>query len=152
MTEDLQEPGELEAIQRLRDEDIRASLAGDGEALRALLTEDGVLMAPGAPFARGKQALDEKCAAMMAYRETTEVLEYREDFEETLVFGEYAVEWGIISGSERVRATGRVERGAFKVMRILKRQADGTWKVHRAIWNDAPPTSASEEAGPVCSY
>lgn len=152
MTEDLLEAGEMAAIQRLRDTDIRASLAGDAETLRSLLTEDGVLMPPGEPFVRGRKALGEKFVSMEAYRQATEVLEYREDFDETLIFGEYAVEWGVISGAERIRATGKVDRGAFKVMRILRRQADGSWKVHRAIWNDAPQDPRWEKAGPVCSY
>lgn len=41
-----------------------------------------------------------------------EVLEYEEHFEETLLLGDHAVEWGVISGSERSRATGRGTNGA----------------------------------------
>lgn len=41
-----------------------------------------------------------------------EVLEYEEHFEETLLLGDHAVEWGVISGSERSRATGRKTNGA----------------------------------------
>ena len=27
---------------------------------------------------------------------------------------------------------------AYNIMRILKRQPDGEWKVYRSIWNEAP--------------
>ena len=63
-----------------------------------------------------------------------EVLEYREVFEETLVFGDTAVEWGHIEGSERDRATGEVTTSRFHLMRILRRMEDGTWRVHRSIF------------------
>ncbi len=66
-----------------------------------------------------------------------EVLEYREDFEETLVFGAYTVEWGWISGAERPRGGGEVRRSRYHVMRVLKRQQDGIWRVHRSIFCEA---------------
>lgn len=94
MTEDLLDAGEMAAIQRLRDADARASLAGDARTLRSLLT----------------------------------------------------------SGAERQHGKETTDLAAYKVMRILKRQADGSWKVHRVIWNDAPAASTGERAGPPCSY
>ena len=68
----------------------------------------------------------------------TEVLDYREVFEETLIFGDTAVEWGHIESSERDRKTGEVTRSRFHLMRILKLGADGQWRVHRSIFAPAP--------------
>jgi hypothetical protein len=85
--------------------------------------------APGTEIALGGEA------------RLTEVLEYREVFEETYVFGDLAVEWGHIGGSERNRSTGEVTTSRFHVMRILKRGDDRSWRVHRSVF--APASSDS---------
>jgi len=125
----------LEGIEALRRRDIEASLRYDPAALAALSTEDVVMLPPGAAPVRGRDAVR---AGLERSRATAgEVLEYREDFEETLVFGEYAVEWGWISGAERPAGGGDVVRSRYHVMRVLKRQPDGSWRVHRSIFCDA---------------
>jgi len=135
----MSEPTEEEraGIEALRGRDIEASLRLDGEALAALWTEDAVALAPGRPPTRGRAAMRERLAGVSAAQEALEVLEYREEFEETLVFGDMAVEWGAISGSERDRKTGAVTASRFHVMRILRRQPDGSWRVHRSIFAPA---------------
>ncbi len=74
---------------------------------------------------------------MMQVAPTTEVLEYRFEWHEVEVCGDYAFEWGYIVGRERSLTTGEETAERYHVMRILQRQADGEWKVHRTIWNDA---------------
>ena len=101
---------ERAGIEALRRRDVEASLRLDGEALASLWTEDAVALAPGKPPTRGRAAMRARLAGITAAQLALEVLEYREDFEETLVFGDTAVEWGSISGSERERATGQVTR------------------------------------------
>lgn len=135
----MSEPTEEEraGIEALRRRDAEASLRLDGEALASLWTEDAVALAPGKPPIRGREAMRAGLAGVTAAREALEVLDYREDFEETLVFGDTAVEWGAISGSERDRKTGAVTASRFHVMRILRRQPDGSWRVHRSIFAPA---------------
>jgi ketosteroid isomerase-like protein len=65
-----------------------------------------------------------------------EVLVYVLDFEEVKVLGDYAFEWGTIRGAMRSKDSDEIEHSSYNVMRILKKQADGQWKVHRTIWND----------------
>jgi ketosteroid isomerase-like protein len=67
-----------------------------------------------------------------------EVIEYVLDFEEVKVLGEYAFEWGMIRGKTRRREGEEVEEPSYKVMRILRKETDGEWKVHRSIWNTYP--------------
>jgi ketosteroid isomerase-like protein len=69
---------------------------------------------------------------------THDVLDYALRFQEVKVLGDYAYEWGSITGSMREIVTGDVSRSAFHVMRILRRQADGSWRVYRSIWTRAP--------------
>jgi ketosteroid isomerase-like protein len=71
-----------------------------------------------------------------------EVTEYELDFEEVMVLGDYAFEWGTIRGAARPIAGDRAappEPSVYKVLRILKKAPDGQWRVHRAMWNTHAP-------------
>ena len=96
-------------------------------------TPDAVALPPDRPVKRAAD-LRRDLEKMATVARGIEVLEYREVFEETLVFGDTAVEWGHIEGSERDRATGEVTTSRFHLMRILRRMEDGTWRVHRSIF------------------
>jgi ketosteroid isomerase-like protein len=126
----------LRGIEALRRRDEAASKAYDVKALAALWTDDAVAMPPGGAVTRAPE-MRAQLAAMAEAARNTEVLEYREVFEETLVFGDLAVEWGHIEGSERDRKNGQVTRSRFHLMRILQRGADGEWRVHRSIFSPA---------------
>jgi ketosteroid isomerase-like protein len=65
------------------------------------------------------------------------VIEYRLEFEEVKIFGNYAVEWGAIRGATREIASGRVNQSEYHVMRVLRRQPNGSWKIWRSIWAPA---------------
>jgi uncharacterized protein (TIGR02246 family) len=126
----------MREIEALRRRDEAASKAYDVEALADLWTPDAVALPPGSPVKRGPD-LRRDLEKMAQVARGTEVLEYREVFEETLVFGDTAVEWGHIEGSERERSSGKVTASRFHVMRILKRLEDGSWRVHRSIFAPA---------------
>ena len=128
----------LKGIEKLRQRDVAASKAYDAEALASLWTEDAVTLAPGQPPTYGKEAIRAKLASVSAAAAQLEVLEYQEVFEETLILGDYAIEWGYIHGRERMRSGGHVQQSRFKVMRVLKRQSDGSWLFHRSIYNETP--------------
>ena len=89
-------------------------------------------------LARAEDKLDAAFESMARAPRTHDVLEYELRFQEVKVLGDYAYEWGTINGTMREIATGDVARSAFHVMRILKRQADGSWRVYRSIWARAP--------------
>jgi uncharacterized protein (TIGR02246 family) len=127
---------DLKAIEELHQRDMRASREGDFETLRSLMSDDAVVMPPGGRVTRGRAALDASFARMAEGMRQVEVLEYELDFEEVEVVGDYAFEWGTIRGAMRALPGGEVERSSYKVMRVLQRQPDGAWKVHRTIWNE----------------
>jgi ketosteroid isomerase-like protein len=128
---------DLDRIEELHQTDMRASKTGDFATLRSLMSGDAAVMPPGGRLIRGGEALDRSFAAMRAAESHADVLEYRFDWQEVRVLGEYAFEWGYIHGQERDRETGDVRVERYHVMRILQRQPDGSWKVHRTIWNEA---------------
>lgn len=127
---------DLRAIEELHRRDMRASREGDFRTLRSLMSDDAVVLPPGGRVTRGAAALDASFARMAEGMGQVEVLEYELDFEEVKVLGDYAFEWGFIRGAMRGLPGGEVERSSYKVMRILQRQPDGSWKVHRTIWNE----------------
>lgn len=125
---------DLKAIEELHGRDMQAAKNGDFTALRALIDDEAVLMPPGGAVQRGAGDLDKAFAKMQAAPKSHEVLEYTLDFEEVRILGDYAFEWGAIRGSMRELASGEVTHSEYHVMRILKRQPDGAWKVYRSIW------------------
>jgi len=126
-----------ERIVELHQRDIRASTERDYATLRTLMSDDAVVLPPGGRMIRGRESIDRSFVAMAGAPVTSDVLEYAFDWHEVEICGEYAFEWGYIRGRERDRATGRETAEFHHVMRILKRQPDGAWKVHRTIWNTA---------------
>jgi uncharacterized protein (TIGR02246 family) len=124
------------SIQRLRDADVAASKAYDAEGLAALFTDDAVALGPGQPPVRGIAAIRAGLRRMVASLDI-EVLDYREAFEETLLFGDTAVEWGCIEGTERPRGGVEISSSRVHVMRILRRLSDGSWRIHRTIYAPA---------------
>lgn len=128
---------DLRRIDELHQADMRASKNLDYRALRSLMSDDGVVLPPGGRLIRGRDALDESFAAMDAMPVKTSVLEYRFDWQEVEICGDYAFEWGYIIGREQDQITGAITSSIYHVMRILQRQSDGVWKVHRTIWNAA---------------
>jgi uncharacterized protein (TIGR02246 family) len=127
------------AIDRLHRRDMKASSSGDFAALRALVDDDAVMLPPGGAPQRGADDFDAAFERMNAGPKTHEVIEYRLDFEEVKVFGNYAVEWGAICGATREIATGRVIQSEYHVMRMLRRQRNGSWKIWRSIWTPSGP-------------
>jgi len=127
------------AIERLHRRDMKASASGDFAALRALVADDAVMLPPGGAPRRGSKDFDAAFERMSAGPRTHEVIAYRLEFEEVKVFGNFAVEWGAIRGATREIATGRVIQSEYHVMRMLRRQRNGSWKVWRSIWTPSGP-------------
>jgi ketosteroid isomerase-like protein len=131
------------AIQKLHDLDIQASLALDVPKLEALWTDDIVTMAPGAPAAVGRTANNKKLEEAADKLRATEILAFDEQWQEIRIQGDWAYEWGTMSGRMRPFAGGKEIDYTLNVMRVLNRQADGTWKIARSIYNEATPEANS---------
>ena len=123
---------DLRAIEALNQHDVDAVLSGDVDALISQWTDDFVVITQGS-IVRGRDA---NAALMEPAREMAgqlEPLEHVLDFEETIVAGDYAFQWGTVRSSSRARGSGEVFSGGGKLMRILQRQPDGSWKMHRTM-------------------
>jgi len=137
------------AIEKLHDADIQASLALDTTALESLWTDDIVTMAPGGPALVGREANAKKLEDEVTKLKSTQVLAFDEQWQEVRIAGDWAYEWGTMSGRLQPFAGGKETDYRLNVMRILNRQADGTWKIARSIYNDAiPPEKPLEKPKP----
>ena len=123
---------ELRAIEALNRHDVHAVLSSDFDALVSQWTEDFVVISPRA-VVRGRSANAALLEDARAMSDLLEPVEHVLDFEETIVSGDYAFQWGTLRSSSRSRASGELFSGGGKLMRILQRQADGSWKMHRTM-------------------
>ena len=129
---------DLKAIEALTVKDIAATKAYDVEGLVALWTEDIVALPPGSDPVIGKEANRKLLEAGRAASAQFETLEYEQDWQEIRVVHDFAWERGVFTGAVRPKAGGDVIRYRYNVLRILQRQPDGSWLVHRTMWNDRP--------------
>ena len=90
-----------------------------------LITEGSVV--------RGRSANAALMDGARARADRLEPVEHVLGFEETIVAGDYVFQWGTFRSSTRARESGQVFSGSGKLLRILQRQADGSWKMHRMM-------------------
>lgn len=131
---------DLRAIEALTQHDVDAVLAGDFDALISQWTDDFVVITGGA-IVRGRDANAALTDGARAMADLLEPVEHVVDFEETIVAGDYAFQWGTVRSSSRAIETGEVYSSGSKLLRILQRQADGSWKMHRTMTVAEPAAS-----------
>jgi uncharacterized protein (TIGR02246 family) len=127
------------AIERLHQQDIAAAKAGDSATLATLWTDDAVALPPGEQPVIGIDAIREWLKKGQESGRRFEITEYRIDFQETRVLGDEAIEWGRTRVSMRPKGGQAGMTISGSILRVLRRQPDGSWKVARAIWNMDPP-------------
>lgn len=132
---------DMEAIQSLHNKDIDASMALDENALESLWTDDIVTMHPAQPPVMGKAANIAKLQADIEQMKGQEILAFNEEWQEVRIAGDWAYEWGTISGRTRPYNERSETSYRYNAVRILQRQPDGSWKIARSIYNDALPTA-----------
>jgi uncharacterized protein (TIGR02246 family) len=122
------------AVQRVRDDWVRAIAARDADALRQYLTDDYEAWTHGAPPLRGVDA------AVAAMRGALEQYDIVQDFEslETIVCGDWAFERGIESMTVTPIGGGPERSGSQRALLILRRGADGRWRYARGMTNGLP--------------
>jgi ketosteroid isomerase-like protein len=113
----------------------KAAIAGGRPAeYLAILTEDARFMPPKALAKAGSELRAWLAAFVQDFRvewltfRTTEVVAV-----EDLAYHAFTYTWRITP-----RAGGESNVSSGKGLHILRRQADGSWKIAREIWNDVP--------------
>ena len=124
------------AVNAIWDEYEASVIAGDIERWIAQWTDDGVQMPPNEPFVEGKEGIFERVGARIEAGSTNTFVI---DALETTSAGDWAYSRGVYKVTFPLGDSG--EEGVIdgKFMTILKRQPDGTWKIHRDIYNSNVP-------------
>ena len=130
------EAEDREAIEQLHQDDIAGSLAFDVDKLTGTWDDEIVAMPPNAKPVVGKAANHEFLLSQQKAMTNVEILSYEENWDEVRTLGEYAYEYGSIRS--RIRQANAKDETAleFNVMRVLKKQPSGAWKIYRTIWNE----------------
>lgn len=128
---------DLRAIDALNQQDMKAVLANDVETIASQWTEDFVVLS-SAGIVRGRLTHLEMLERSQRHLQAIEPVEYVAHFEEIQVMGDYAYEWGTYRGAMRPRAGGALMSYSGPLMRILQRQPDGAWKMHRTMLTTDP--------------
>jgi ketosteroid isomerase-like protein len=135
-------PADLAAVEKLRQQDISATVARDPVALTDLWTDDAIRIGVGAPADIGKPAIRASNERQTANK-TVKVLSYvpeTKDF--TFLEGGWAVEWRTFTASIVDSAGGEAKQLRGTVMLVLKKLPDGSWKCFRGLGGTEPGPSA----------
>jgi ketosteroid isomerase-like protein len=131
------------AIQRLHEQDVRATLTGKADDLAKLWDSEAVRIQPGLPAEIGRPTIyaDDKREEESGHGQSAC---YKPEFKDLQIAGDWAFEWGYFSYKESANA----KPGRGKVLRVIKRQPDGSWKFARVIGFTEPVESAAPMSNP----
>ncbi|HEU4682596.1 MAG TPA: nuclear transport factor 2 family protein, partial [Gemmatimonadales bacterium] len=105
--------------------------AGDIDRWVALWTEDGIQMPPDEPAVVGKERIRARNQHVLD--------QFTFDIGITNEESRTAGDWGFARGTYKATLTPKKGRKSIpingKYMTILARQGDGSWKIHRDIFN-----------------
>ena len=116
------------AVEKLHKADIEATLTQEPSAVSALWSEDGVnLQTPGAPTV-GINALKESYEKFRSEHPEFTVLKYSPDFKEIQFVDGWAIEVVDANATFKMSTKDDPITVQRKLVRVLKRQSDGSWK------------------------
>jgi uncharacterized protein (TIGR02246 family) len=118
---------------------IAALKAGDPAQVASFYDAEAVAMPPNLPANRGQQEI---VASLTRFFDYLTVTDFSLNIEDVIVKDDVAIETGnsTITVRPKQPAAPAMAPEMGKYLAVWKRQADGSWKKLRDIWNtDAPP-------------
>jgi uncharacterized protein (TIGR02246 family) len=107
--------------------------AGDAAAIAALYTSDALVLPPDQEMAKGRAGAEKVFGGMLKAGVNSVGL-HTETVERA---GDYAIETGTVTVTVQPEGkAAQTSNGKYVV--VWKRQSDGSWQLHRDIWNDNP--------------
>src|SRR5262245_35510753 len=122
---------DMAGIEKLRQQDIAATLSRDPVELTEYWADDAVRLGPVPPAEVGKQAIRESNERQTANKEF-KVLSYVPEYKELIFLdGGWEVEWRPFTGSFITSPGGAPVNGRGMVLIVAKKMPDGSWKCFR---------------------
>jgi ketosteroid isomerase-like protein len=122
-------------IEKLHQQDVAATLSGDAMALSELWTDDAVRLEPGGPAEIGKQLIYTEDKKGRVEHPHLKILTYSPEIRDIKIVDGWAFEWGYFNSSYRESPNSEVKSLRGKLLRVLRKQSDGSWKFARVMWN-----------------
>ena len=63
------------------------------------------------------------------------MLSYAPEIKDVQIKDGWAYEWGYFNGSYQASASEQAQSFRGKLLRVLRKQSDGSWKFDRVMWN-----------------
>src|SRR5437773_6365720 len=123
---------DMAGIEKLRQQDIAATLSRDPVALTDLWTDDVVRLSPGQPAEVGKKAIRESNERWSA-RPGFKVLSYVPETRDLTMLDGWVVGWRYFTVSYVASVGGKAKQLRGQVLFVLKRLPDGSWKGFRVM-------------------
>ena len=125
------------AVDAVRNREQAALNAGNIDSLVAVYADDIDMMAPGAPTARGTAAVRDLTTTMLAGG--TPSVNYTSSTVE--ISGDIAIDRYTGTFTMTPKAGGLAINETIKGLHVLRRQADGSWRIIQDVWNADPPAT-----------
>jgi ketosteroid isomerase-like protein len=123
--------GDRRAIERLHQLDVESTLSDKADELAKLWDNDAVRIQPDGPAEIGKAVIYASDKRWEARSGGEKTLCYKPEIQDLQITRDWAFEWGYFSYKNS--AAGKQVIGQGKVLRVLKRQPDGSWKFARVM-------------------
>jgi uncharacterized protein (TIGR02246 family) len=120
------------AIRAQTDQFLTSWNAGDVTGFNEMYTDDAVQMQPDGPNTEGSQAI------LQAFTDYFNEFDAEQSavVDEIEVFGDVGFSRGTWSLTQTPKAGGDEQARNGKWSNVVRRQADGSWKVWRWMWNE----------------
>src|SRR5688572_25720632 len=127
-----------EAIEAQNGKLMAAFKAGDPAAAAAVYTSDAMFMAPNAPAMAGDSGIVQGLRGLFSQITVTD---FTLTIRDVMVAGDLAVETGMYTMTYGQKGGNTVITDKGKYLTVFKRQADGSWKLARDIFNSDLPVA-----------
>jgi ketosteroid isomerase-like protein len=124
---------DMAAIEKLHQGDVSATLNHNADELAALWADDAILLGEGEAPVSGRRTLREVYA-----KDPAKILKYSPHIEDLEIQGNVAYEWGRFVASVREADNKPVTELKGRFLRVMMKQADGSWRFVRIMWQQDP--------------
>lgn len=127
-----------QALEMFNQKFIAACQRMDHKADAAFWMEDGVDLLPGVAPMVGKAKISAWLDSLTPQLAGAKMQDCIVDWQDIQIHGDLAYEWGINRQKIEFPPPKKPFEGSGKILLILKRQQDGSWKVAVEAWNGNP--------------